>query len=127
MSPVFKLSAGLVTSILLGSMLFTIEAAVFPADAKEYNKSKAVPADSQALVNRVRAQMSGANTEGAYGSQESDCGELNVGANDEAGKPDDQVIVADKIINIDGHCRMIRNQGGFKPAEPAGKAPAKKP
>jgi uncharacterized low-complexity protein len=130
MSPLLKLAAGLATSFMLGAMAATFSAS-FEADAKEYNKSKTVPSDSQALVNRIQAQMSGNNGDGEYGSRESDCGELDVGANNpshEAGKAnDDQVIIADKIINIDGNCRMIRNQGGFKPTEPAGKAPAKKP
>ncbi|HEV7693953.1 MAG TPA: hypothetical protein VGO52_24175 [Hyphomonadaceae bacterium] len=131
MSPFFKLSAGLVTSILLGSTLFTLEAAVFPAEAKEFNKPKGIPADSQALVNRIQAEMSATNTDGAYGSQESNCDELNVGSNTEGSRPDDQVIVADKIVNVGGHCRMVRNNGGFKPTDQAtpngaAKVPAKK-
>jgi hypothetical protein len=129
MSPIIKLSAGLVTSLFLGSALFTLNAALFPAEAKEYNKPKGVPADSQALVNRIQAEMSASNGEGEFGSMEGNCDELNVGANTEASRPDEQVIIADKIVNIGGHCRMIRNQGGFKPTEPkapAGKTPAKK-
>jgi hypothetical protein len=109
-----KLSAGLVTSLLLCSALFTVNATL-TADAKEYNKSKGVPSDSQALVNRIQAEMSTTNGEGEFGSMESNCDELDVGANTEATRPDDQVIIADKIINVGGHCRMIRNQGGFKP------------
>ena len=110
-----KLSAGLVTSLLLGSALFTVNAALFPAEAKEYNKSKGVPADSQAMVNRIQAEMSSSNGEGEFGSMESNCDELDVGANTEASRPDEQVIIADKIVNVGGHCRMIRSQGGFKP------------
>jgi hypothetical protein len=123
-----RISAGL--SILFAAAAMFAFHATPSADAKEYNKSKGVPSDSQALVNRIQAQMSGQNGEGEFGSRESDCGELDVGANqqsNQAGRAnDDQVIIADKIINIDGNCRMVRNQGGFKPTEPAGKAPAKK-
>jgi uncharacterized low-complexity protein len=132
MSPFLKLAAGFATSFMLGAMAATLSSS-FEAEAKEYNKSKTVPSDSQALVNRIQAQMSGNNGEGEYGSRESDCGELNVGSDNtsnQAGRaPDDQVIIADKIINIDGNCRMIRNQGGFKPTEPqtTAKTPAKKP
>lgn len=130
MSPFLKYAAGLATSFMLGSILSTLAPAL-EAHAKEYNKAKGVPSDSQALVNRIQAQMSGNNGDGEYGSRESDCGELNVGSDTstpQAGRSnDDQVIIADKIINIDGNCRMVRNQGGFKPTEPAGPAPAKKP
>ena len=62
--------------------------------------------------------MSATNGEGEFGSTEGNCDELNVGANDETTRPDEQVIIADKIINVGGHCRMIRNQGGFKPPAP---------
>jgi hypothetical protein len=118
-----KLSAGLATSIMLGSALFTVEAAMFPAEAKEYNKSKGVPSDSQALVNRIQAEMSTTNEGGEFGSMEGNCDELNVGANTEESRPDEQVIIADKIINVGGHCRMIRNQGGFKSKEPPKEPP----
>ena len=67
------------------------------------------------LVNRIQAEMSTTNGEGEFGSMESNCDELDVGANTEATRPDEQVIIADKIVNVGGHCRMIRNQGGFKP------------
>jgi hypothetical protein len=125
MSPITKFLAGLAISFVLGSAAFAIDGGP-TAEAKEYNKGKSVPSDSQALVNRIQAQMSSTNTEGEFGSRESNCDELNVGANTEGSRPDEQVIIADKIVNVGGQCRMIRNQGGFKPAEPAGKAPAKK-
>lgn len=124
----------LTASVLIASVLITLNAT--PAEAKEYNKSKGVPSDSQALVNRIQAEMSSVNGEGAYGSMESDCDELNVGANSEETRPDEQVIIADKIVNVAGHCRMVRSQGGFKPKTEQpdsldgrilGKPPAKKP
>src|SRR5689334_3016670 len=130
MSPLLKYAAGLAMSLTLCSALAVIGAAP-PADAKEYNKARGIPSDSQALVNRIQAEMSGQNGEGQYGSRESDCGELDVGASTEANRPDNQVIVADKIINIDGQCRIVRNNGGFKQPDPAtpngaAKSPAKK-
>ncbi|MEM0986170.1 MAG: hypothetical protein AAGJ32_07990 [Pseudomonadota bacterium] len=85
-----------------------------PASAKEYNQSGQVPSDAQALINRIQADIAhrGAD-EGFYGSFEDDCGSLNIGANSDGSAPDQQVIVADKIINIGGRCRVVRSQGGF--------------
>ena len=111
-----KISVALSASVLLAGALGSFIPSP-PAFAKEYNKSKGVPSDSQALVNRIQAEMSAGNGEGEFGSMESNCDELDVGANTEAGRPDEQVIIADKIINVGGHCRMIRNQGGFKPQD----------
>lgn len=86
-------------------------------EAKQYNTPPGVPSDSQALVNRVIANMSATNGEGDYGAFEGDCSELDVGANTEATRPEEQVIIADKIINIEGRCRMTRSHGGFEPKD----------
>lgn len=93
-----------------------------PAIAEEYNLPKGIPADSQALINRIQADLAlrGKN-EGFYGSFEDDCGSLNIGANSDGAAPDQQVIVADTIINIGGRCRVVQSQGGFM--DPAGHAP----
>jgi hypothetical protein len=83
-----------------------------PAFAKEYNNEEGIPADSQALINRVQADIAhrGAD-EGFYGSFEDDCSSLNIGNNSSA---NEQVIVADTIINIGGRCRVVRSQQGFQ-------------
>ncbi|MEM9378024.1 MAG: hypothetical protein AAGA72_17525 [Pseudomonadota bacterium] len=82
--------------------------------AEEYNLGNDIPADAQALINRVQADIAhrGAD-EGFYGSFEDDCSSLNIGANTQGSAPDQQVIVADKIINIGGRCRVVRSQAGF--------------
>lgn len=86
-----------------------------PALAKEYNQSNIVPSDSQALINRIQADIAtGGDEEGFYGSFEDDCAALEVGANQSGAAPDNQVIIADKIINIGGRCRIIRSGGGFQ-------------
>ena len=84
------------------------------AFAEEYNLGNDIPADAQALINRIQADIAhrGAD-EGFYGSFEDDCSSLNIGANTQGNAPDQQVIVADKIINIGGRCRVVRSQGGF--------------
>ena len=93
-----------------------------PAFAEEYNLGNDIPADAQALINRIQADIAhrGAD-EGFYGSFEDDCSSLNIGANTQGNAPDQQVIVADQIINIGGRCRVVRSQGGFM--NPAGTPP----
>ncbi|MEO1472816.1 MAG: hypothetical protein AAFS03_02575, partial [Pseudomonadota bacterium] len=42
----------------------------------------------------------------------------------EAGaSPDNQVIIADSIVNIGGRCRIVRRSGGFR-SDPAGQTPS---
>jgi|GEM_PF-6405984 len=84
------------------------------AVAEEYNLGTDIPADAQALINRIQADIAhrGAD-EGFYGSYEDDCSSLNIGANTQGNAPDQQVIVADTIINIGGRCRVVRSQAGF--------------
>ncbi len=86
-----------------------------PVLAKEYNKPRHVPSSEQAMINRIQAELTVAGeNQGAYGSFEDDCNELQVGTNSGGGdQPDSQVIIADTIINVAGHCRIRRRGGGF--------------
>jgi len=93
------------------------------ATAKEYNQAPTVPSDTQAMINRIRADIAVAgDDQGAFGTFEDDCGELNVGANSAGSAPDEQVIIADTIVNVGGNCRIVRSSGGFN-RDPAGTPP----
>ncbi|MEM7767240.1 MAG: hypothetical protein AAF253_07095 [Pseudomonadota bacterium] len=86
-----------------------------PADAKEYNQTGSIPSDAQAMINRIQADIAVmGDDEGFYGSFEDDCSSLNIGANADGSAPDQQVIVADTIVNIGGRCRVVRGQAGFQ-------------
>lgn len=96
-------------------------AAAAPAmEAKKYNNPNGIPSSSQAIMNRVFADMAGSGeTAGQYGQYESDCSDLDIGANTDDGRPDSQVIVADTIINAGGKCRVVRRNGLFSQKEAA--------
>lgn len=99
-------------------------AAAAPAmEAKKFNISNGVPSSSQAIINRVYANMAASGDQGGqYGQYESDCSDLDIGANDADGRPDSQVIVADTIINAGGKCRAVRRNGLFSQKEPVPEA-----
>jgi hypothetical protein len=85
-----------------------------PVQAKTYNILKGIPSESQALINRIQADMAAQGGSGEHGAFEGDCGDLNVGASTDGTRPASQVIIADKIINIGGQCRTIGAGGGVR-------------
>lgn len=103
------------------------------AQKRQFNQSPFLPAREQAMVNRVQAGISAkANQTGDRGLFNQDCGgadkaaaaggpkaapassiaardgALNVGSFAERNRPREQIIVADAIINLGGHCRVRR-------------------
>jgi len=95
-----------------------------PSEAREYNQSGGISSDTQAMINRIRADMAvEGKDQGEFGSFEDDCGELDVGVNEAGASPDNQVIIADSIVNIGGRCRIVRRSGGFR-SDPAGQTPS---
>lgn len=93
------------------------------AAAKEYNQAAIIPSDTQALINRIQADIAATGEdEGFYGSFEDDCSSLDIGTSNDGSAPDQQVIIADKIVNIGGRCRVIRSSGGFQQV-PSGSTP----
>lgn len=103
--------------ILLAALAISAASA---ANAKVYNQPRGVPSEAQAAINRIMADVTATSDGGKYGAFESDCGELAVGAGGTANG--DQVIVADKIINVSGHCRIVRSSGVF-PTTPSNEQP----
>lgn len=84
------------------------------AIAKEYNMPQGVNSEAQASINRImadiRTQGEGA---GSFSTFESSCEDLEIGTLDSSARPDQQIIVADQIINVAGQCRVRRSIGGF--------------
>jgi hypothetical protein len=101
------------------------------AASRQYNQSVFLGAREQAMVNRVQAGITAqASKTGQRGLFNQDCneiglngpektakpkglasargGELNVGSFQQANRPREQIIVADSIINLGGHCRASR-------------------
>lgn len=119
-------TAALIATTSLAGALVTGPA----SHAREYNQHPHLPAHSQATINRIQADMAFRASEaggGFYGTFESDCNELNVGTATDANRPDQQIIVADQIINVGGHCRMIRHTGGFDASQQIGLQPPAAP
>ena len=120
---------------LSAAVLFFV---VLPSEClagKQFNQSPFLPAREQAMVNRVQASITAkARDTGEYGVFDRNCGQadiaaaptevdmfgppknaistenggLNVGRLDGFNRPKEQIIVADAIINVGGHCRVRR-------------------
>lgn len=90
------------------------------AIAKEYNMPQGVNSEAQASINRIMADIrTQGDSAGAFSTFESSCEDLEIGALDGSARPDQQIIVADQIINVAGQCRVRRSSGGFANSDAA--------
>ena len=97
----------------LGGLAVAAGPAIPAAHAKEYNNPTTMPSDVQAMVNRIKAEF--ALEDDGGNPFERDCESLNIGTNPGSG---DQTIIADKIVNIGGRCRVIGRNTGVRSFEP---------
>ena len=97
---------------LIALSLLTATLSSAPALAKEYNSSTGVPPSAQATINRIMAEAAqeGKNS-GDVNAFESDCADLKIGTGNE--NTEEQIIVADQIINAGGQCRVRGGLGAF--------------